>query len=558
MTSEPANPSCRGLQLRHTIAFRLTAGLVLGLSGLLLFSNLGHYALWDDETMVGLVAQGVLKTGDTSALLDHNLVAYEDGLLLHNFCDRSTPPLPAYLTAASFALLGRSATTARLPFAVCGWLAVALMLYWARKQDIRFASFALLGMALLGNVSLFLFCRQCRYYGLATLASVTVAYCYYHWDGKRWRLAALVFFSLVLLASNYMQFVALYVCFGVDYWLWGRKQRALSVSDWAWVLIPQLLVGGLIVGIWNPATTPNKANFLASSALDRLRYIVWFLRDLNLCEFGNVLLLVAAPLLWLRRRNVWLIRIPLLLTAYLISLALLCPFRGGVFSEVRYLCPTIPLWIVLGVLVLGELARLRPWLLVPAGLLFFGTNLLSVNWLIPFPYQAAGWLTPYPYAQIGPRSTLLLYASELLAPPPDPYTVAADWINANLQPGQSVWVAPGFADYPLMFRASKVLYAWQLSYPPKPPYEGFPEINFLGRQPPDFMIGFAGWGQTVRKVANDMQAAGVYYRELPPLNCFGRDAYRPELFRRTFKPITGFDPQTEGIYLFQRTAPEAK
>jgi hypothetical protein len=31
--------------------------------------------------------------------------------------------------------------------------------------------------------------------------------------------------------------------------------------------------------------------------------------------------------------------------------------------------------------------------------------------------------------------------------------------------------------------------------------------------------------------------------------------YRPELFWRTFVPVTQYDPRTEAIYIFQRTKP---
>jgi hypothetical protein len=287
--------------------------------------------------------------------------------------------------------------------------------------------------------------------------------------------------------------------------------------------------------------------------MDRFAYIAWFLRDLNLCEFGNGLLLAAAPLLWLRRRNLWLIRIPILLACYLAATALLCPFKGAVFSEVRYLCPTIPLWIALGVVVILELTRGTKTLILPAGILLFWTNLLSANWLIPFPYPAAGWLTPYPYAITSPRSTSYLYGRELWMPPADPYRLAANWIGANMSPGQTIWVAPGYAVYPLMFDAPQVVYGWQLSFPPKEPYRNLPEIYFLGRQAPDVMIGFAGWVENVRNLRKQMEAAGIHYRELPALDCFGRDAFRPELFRRTFRSISGFNPETEGVHIFQRS-----
>ena len=496
--------------------------------------------------MTGLAAKGVLKTGDTSAILDHNIVAFEQGLLLVNLRDRSTPPFPAYATAMSFALFGKNAWAARLPFALCGFLTVGLMLFWAMKEKVKPSTLILLGLAILGNVSLFLFSRQCRYYGAAILCSTAIAYLYANWKGKRGQLASMVLFSLVLFASNYMIFIALYACLAVDYFSWGRKNRALAPSEWLLLLVPQFLVGGLILWIWNPLATGNKANLMSITFAEKLKSIPAFLRDLNVCEFGIVLLLVAAPLLYFRRRNLWLIRIPVALICYIIVIALLCPTKSLGFleglSQVRYLCPTIPLWIALGVLTVNEIADARRWLVYPLAILFFGFNIVSANWLIPFRYL-----------EIKPRSTLAAYIGELISPPPDPFTTTANWINENLKAGQNVWVMSGFATYPLMFHAPKVTYAWQLTYPPKPDYVGLPLIHFAGKEAPDYMIGFfTGGKEDVQEMLEQMLPFGFEYRPLPPLNCFGRDLYRPELFLRVFKPITNFDPTTQVIYIFQR------
>lgn len=65
----------------------------------LLFYGLDHYALWDDEALTALAARGVIETGYPTAFLDHNIVAYRNGALLHKGLDRSTPPLSAYILA---------------------------------------------------------------------------------------------------------------------------------------------------------------------------------------------------------------------------------------------------------------------------------------------------------------------------------------------------------------------------------------------------------------------------------------------------------------------------
>ncbi|NBU71022.1 MAG: hypothetical protein EBS53_06150 [Bacteroidetes bacterium] len=100
-------------------------------TGIFLFGRLGHYALWDDETMVALASQGILESGDTSAKHGENIVAYRSGLLLRDLCDRSTPPLTAYLIAPSLWLFGTTSLAARLPCAILGW---ALVFFWSHAS----------------------------------------------------------------------------------------------------------------------------------------------------------------------------------------------------------------------------------------------------------------------------------------------------------------------------------------------------------------------------------------------------------------------------------------
>src|SRR5262249_14613581 len=143
---------------------RLLSAAIFLVAAILLFVRLGHYALWDDEAVVALSAKGVLQTGDTTAAIGHNIVAYNGGILLRNLHDRSTPPLPAYVTAVAMRILGDNAWCLRLPFALCGLGTVAVLLCWLQRLQIDRTAWFVAALAIVGNVSFFLFCRQCRYY----------------------------------------------------------------------------------------------------------------------------------------------------------------------------------------------------------------------------------------------------------------------------------------------------------------------------------------------------------------------------------------------------------
>ena len=254
---------------------RVPAALVFLAAAILLFARLGHYAVWDDEAMVTLVAKGILRTGDTSVLPDdHNLVAYGGGILVRDLHDRSTPPLASYVTAGCMKLFGENATAARLPFALFGLATVALMLRWLARDRADMTFRVLLAVALLGNVSFFLFCRQCRYYAPTVFFSVATVYCYLHWRGG-WRgLAVMGLCSVLLFAANYFNYLALYACLAADYLLWRRCRVRLRLPDWIVLFAPQAVLCAAVAHVWNPLRTPFGGWVAQNSCNWRLRLFV--------------------------------------------------------------------------------------------------------------------------------------------------------------------------------------------------------------------------------------------------------------------------------------------
>src|SRR5207237_5970385 len=117
---------------------------------------LGGCALWEDEAVTALHALGVWRTGDTTAVIGHNVVGYRAGSTLVGLRERYTSPLAFYMAAPFVGLLGRDPLAARLPSALCGLAAVALMLWCARGVRADPVTWGLLALAVLGNASFFL------------------------------------------------------------------------------------------------------------------------------------------------------------------------------------------------------------------------------------------------------------------------------------------------------------------------------------------------------------------------------------------------------------------
>ena len=114
--AEPAGPN------RLTKADGLWLVALTVAAGLLLLPNLGEQYLWQDEAQTALLGRSVLLYGLPRATDGHNFFLQNTNHIecTENLTYRWQPWLPFYLVAATFAVLGESALTARLPFALFG------------------------------------------------------------------------------------------------------------------------------------------------------------------------------------------------------------------------------------------------------------------------------------------------------------------------------------------------------------------------------------------------------------------------------------------------------
>jgi hypothetical protein len=514
------------------------AAITLMISAAMLFTHLGHYALWDDESLVGLIAQGVWRTGDTTAINDRNIVAYRDGLLLKNFKDRSSPPLQYFIVAPFVGLLGPHSWAVRLPMSIMGMACVGLMMRWLWVDKADLGLWIVFVLALLGNVSFFLYFRQCRYYAPSMLLLTATAYLYTHLKSRK-TVILLSIVLLLLLTANYMTFAAVVGMLVIDYFFWGRKRRHLDWIDWAIVLLPLLVIGTVVVWIWNPLSI-NQFAEKGSWIDDRLLLLWWHVRDLTVCELGATLALLAAPFVAVFKKQVGLRRATVALAVGIAVITIASPQKtaGALVADVRYLSSLIPICIAVEAMTLRAVCG--RWVLyvgVPIACVLFETNLLQGSWLCDQRFRP-----PI-------RSTVGLFIEELADPPPDPFTAAANWINSNVDDSASILVLPDYVCYPLMFHAPKAIYAWQLDDKADPIYQTLPAINFQNRVPPDYIMIFGRAAQP----ANTLTLGGVIqYPLVATLDVYGRDAFRPEMFLRSFRPITGFDPMVDGIRIYKR------
>ena len=528
----------------------LIAVLVLGWMAFLLFFRLGHYALWDDEAICALFGKTLFTTGDTSALLGHNIIAFNDGRELESLRQRYVPPLQFYIVAPFAGLTSRSAFAVRFPFAVCGLLTVALILWWLWDARASLGTWLLMSAGIMGNVSFVLFSRQCRYYAPMMLATVLLAYLYLERRKAVWLIALT---ALLLLASNYLCYLAVVVCGCVHYLVWGRRGQAFSRAHGFILAATQMIIGGGIVATYNPAGKDVWDYSSRSWLEERVQLLLWNFRDLNASEMGVGFLLVLAPFLYFLKKDRRLIETPVMIVIYILTVAFLSPQPVGQMSVafVRYLCPLIPLCIFTAVIVIQALTSRLKWLAFPLALLVFATNIVHGG---PLLRHADGTAFSRVMEKGHWRSTALDFLRELATERKGPYRMAAEWINKNVKGGESVLVVPGYAVYPLLFHAPHAVYAWQLAGNEEGrQFQALPDIHFRGRVLPDYIIAF---GPSVVDAANliGRDAPGVRYNAVEQLNVYWADLIRPELFWHSFDPVRNYDPDTESVIIYKQVS----
>jgi hypothetical protein len=517
------------------------SAVVLIVSCIFLFFRLGHYPLWCDEAETAIYARGIARTGDTLAKIDHNIYVLRNGSLLKNLHGRYVPPASLYLAAPFVGVSGTSSLWPRVPFAACGLLSVVFLIYWMARSRLSSTAWIVMSIALLVNVSFFLFCRQCRYYSLTILLSLVIVYLYLNWNGRWVGIVLMMLASVLLILTHYLAYAGLYTVLACDYLLFGRRQKRLKIGHWLLLLVPQAIAGIITVWIYNPIGVEVVPDALQQNfILDKLTLIWWNIRDLNQCELYVGILILAAPLIYIWTRNVWLLRGFIAIIAYTLAITILSPqaTMGTTEADIRYLTPLLPLFIGLSDLVIVSITRHRWFFALPLVLLIMGSNVAN------HPFSPSHW-----------SSRPVEFADELLYPRDTSLSVVIQWINDNVQPGESIWIWPNYIEASFMYHAPHPIYAWHLNYPPKEQFAALPSIHFIYRDFPDYFIVFGLFKKNAEQVINFLKSKGVEYRLIKVLDIYWDDLTRPEIFWRSFHPTENFNYDLEAVYVYRCVTP---
>jgi len=506
----------------------------------MLFANLGTYSLWDDESETALGAQGVLATGDTTAIVGHNIDARRGGVTLRNLSDRLTPPLPTYLTALSFKLGRQDAFFARLPFVLMGLAGVAIMLGYLLRIGVSVPIMVSFVIALLGNVSYFLYFRQDRYYGAALFLGILLAALYL--GGLRKTRERLLYSvaSFLLFFSHPIICVQMQAIVAFDWFVFERNRRGLpTLRELLELALPCMILAAPFLFVWNPLLVKSRQYLDHVTLGDRLTLLWWNARDLFRGEFIPWITLCLAPIAYWRTRNRDILR-ALAAIAVVVTITSLVTYQDvsvTSFADIRYEILAIVAGLMLSVTVFTTLfdqARVAGIIVMT---LLLWTNIGTGKILTD------GCVESHP----------LQFAHELSAPCEEPYTPAAQWIVKNVPKGSSVLAYPDYMMYPLMFHAPNAVYAWQLDPNQKEEiqFNKLAKIHFKGEELPEYIVIFGPIIANFKDIFAQWRSMGFNYEQVARLNVFWKDLYRPEIFWRTFKTIKCTNPDANSINIYK-------
>lgn len=204
----------------------LPVAILTLLSGFLLLADLGDGYLWQDEAQSALISRSVLIYGVPKATDGKNSFAQvKDAEYGANKIWKFHPWLPFYATAASYAVLGESTFSARLPSALAGIGAVILLYFLGLKvtSDQWAAFIAALLLSL--SVAFLLLSTQCRYYGLSIFFTVWGAHSFLRMiRQERYGFGLFVVTTFLLFHAHFIYCATLFVSLLIYAWFFARDQ----------------------------------------------------------------------------------------------------------------------------------------------------------------------------------------------------------------------------------------------------------------------------------------------------------------------------------------------
>jgi len=524
----------------------------------MLIVGFGNNVFWGDEADTAIFGRNTLRFGVPTGWDGRNLFAYRDGALLGpHLIEAQNTWLQYYLAACGFAVLGQDAGAGRLPFVALGVATVVafyfLVLLWHGSR-----SFALVSATALAVwVPFLLFARQCRYYAPGMLAAVVLSLL---WEGlslrRGRRLALFVAVGFLLFHTHLLLFTCLLGAMLLTDLVLGRGWERIKAMLVAIALIALLALPWVLA--FAPFDDPQGRLLGNLQPLRWLRLLVRTLRDYSNGGFFPALMVIPVGL---SIRNAWHHRLELqrtalpavLVLAYTALLSLLSPQdpRTTWFADIRYCVPMIPFLLLVLVRSLVWLGGRRLGAGVIVAGLCFGTDLLAPSWLVP-----AGSDRVRSESRLGLpfRCALAEYLYEGTHGYQTPYAAVIDHLRRSALQDDTIVVSPRYKGDPVLFYLGERLRFVSVLRPENrllvlPVRDTLPRWIYTTVKP-DWVVAFGRPDLELICAELGVDAQSGY--GLTVLPHYNQETTRPELFWRSFGPVTSYAPD-ERIFILHRT-----
>ncbi|KWT94616.1 glycosyltransferase family 39 protein [Candidatus Magnetominusculus xianensis] len=404
--------------------------------------KLDNRILWEDECVTANLAVNILKYGIPLGYDGKNrLIFTTNNDLNKNNVWIFSPWLNEYITAISFAILGKNEFSARLPFAVLGFLSVIFLTYlaWDIFKDKQIALMTLL--LVMTSEVLILHSRQCRYYATVTFMQILFIYAFYLLLHRR-RRPGIVLMVIALTCQFYSNYlfipgnIILLLCAGFAF---RKKYHGIfrdsiittgivSILAIIWVIYAQL---------WMQSMYVRSGSYYTS--------FIFYLLEINMSMFPLLMLLLIIFFHTSDYRfSNGISKDMIFFILGMIPLQLVFALSYS-STFLRYIIVLAPVFIILQALILRKTPGLIRYAVLT--ILCF-TNFAGYFGLPLFnPVRAT---TPYFQIQ-KPRLTLKEMFLERITPYVNRSKDLIDFLSENTKPGQTLFLPTAGADFPVIF-----------------------------------------------------------------------------------------------------------
>ncbi|MBN1384657.1 MAG: hypothetical protein JW983_07255 [Elusimicrobia bacterium] len=505
------------------------------LGGIFLFVSLDDRYLWTDEASTAIFARSIIREGIPKVWDGKNLLIHWDGPIFNEeFIGTEQPWFSYYLTALSFLVLDESTFSARLPFAIIGFITLILIQFWIKKENIHKNLPIIVTILAVMSPSFLLYSRQCRYYSLCMLFPVLMLVTYRNLASKSVKsILSFVVVSILFFHTNYLVFFcfsgALIICFFLlEFDVQKLKSLIIAFILVGFFTIPWLLFSKSWVFLGEHDSMGFFKNFL--------KLIISFFRQYDKFGWFPVLLILWIPLgIYIKHRfsdikKIVFYALFCILYTILITFFIAISVDIPPFAEMRHAVTLLPIMLLLVGWIISEIFSYKSWLGNTILFIVIFTNLFSVNYFYSTRQRI--------------KSAIFDYLYELAHPVKDPYKEIATFLNYNAKREDLAMVWPFHSVIPLMFYTNLRFCAIinterPLSYTKN--INQLPDYLYSENVIPEWIIAIDGEPDSALKIhiLKQLNELKIKYDVLRLNLTYLGDTARPELPEHQFRTFIG-------------------